>query len=84
MIGRQGTDVDQEVVYNRSFHCDHFHRESQSRPPCAPSQRTVVVFWRIPIINRRCLPPVDVTDSPFLFLNQGFHLSLIHMPVYSW
>jgi hypothetical protein len=35
LIYRQGIDDDQEVLYDRSFHCDHFHREPD-QPPHLP------------------------------------------------
>jgi hypothetical protein len=36
VIRRQGTDDDQEVVYDRSFHRDHFHPEPDQPPHVPP------------------------------------------------
>jgi len=36
LIRRHGIDDDQEVVYDRSFECDHFHLESDQPPHMPP------------------------------------------------
>ena len=36
LIGSEGTVDDKELVYDRAFHCDHFHREAHQPPHLPP------------------------------------------------